>query len=595
MKDTVLISTHHLPTAGALRGAFRSSGYRVELVTPREELDPGAGVLLVLTDALAESAGELAAQARDGLHIPVFGVAAPGRERGIAALGLAETFAPSVDPDEVLLIAHTLLERRRLQRLTGIVGETDAIREALERVVQIAPVDSTVLLTGESGTGKELFARGVHALSPRRHKAFIAVNVAALSPTVLESELFGHEKGAFTGAIDSRRGLFELAHQGAIFLDEIGEIPPAIQTKLLRVLEQKEFLRVGGEAPIRVDARVIAATNQDLRHEVAAGRFRRDLYYRINVLHIELPPLRRRQADIPRLVEAFVAEVSARNDRRFAGINSDAMRILCEYAWPGNVRELRNLVESMVVLSPGREIGPDDIPDQVRSPGSSPLLPVPSPGPVSGEGEAGQLRPQLEFVFRTLVELRVDMDDLRREFEAYRQEHRYDEELLPGETGRVEIVASRADLPAPGLDQPPPAESGPAAEARPAPSLEAAPGRSEAASPAAPDASGADESRDRASPADESPDGAPATDELPAPPSGASADVPEAGEPPPQPAPPTPPDGIVLQPGMTLEDIERKAILAALEKVDGSRRHAARLLGIAERTLYRKIRRYGLE
>ena len=597
MKDTVLISTHHLPTAGALRGAFKSSGYRVELVTPREELDPGAGVLLVLTDALAKSAGELAAQARDRLHVPVFGVAVPGRERELGALGLAEIFAPSVDPDEVLLIAHTLLERRRLQRLTGIVGETDAIREALERVVQIAPVDSTVLITGESGTGKELFARGVHALSPRRHKAFIAVNVAALSPTVLESELFGHEKGAFTGAIDSRRGLFELAHRGTIFLDEIGEIPPAIQTKLLRVLEQKEFLRVGGEAPIRVDARVIAATNQDLRHEVAAGRFRRDLYYRINVLHIELPPLRRRQADIPRLVEAFVAEVSARNDRRFAGINADAMRILCEYAWPGNVRELRNLVESMVVLSPGGEIGPDDIPVQVRSPGSSPLLPVPAPSAGSAEGEAGQLRPELEFVFRTLVELRVDMDDLRREFEAYRQEHRFDEALLPGDTGRVEIVAPRVDAPATGLEPPLAAEPGQAAEAPPVPVLDAAsghgtstaPGQDEAASPAP------DEAPDDAPAADRTPDHATATDQPPTSPPATSEDGSEAAEPPLRPEPSAPPGGIVLQPGMTLEDIERKAILAALEEVEGSRRHAARLLGIAERTLYRKIRRYGLE
>ena len=591
MKDTVLISTHHLPTAGGLRGAFKSSGYRVELVTPREELDPGAGVLLVLTDALAESAEELTAQARDRLHVPVFGVAAPGRERELAALGLAETFAPSVDPDEVLLIAHTLLERRRLQRLTGIVGETDAIREALERVVQIAPVDSTVLITGESGTGKELFARGVHALSPRRHKAFIAVNVAALSPTVLESELFGHEKGAFTGAIDSRRGLFELAHRGTIFLDEIGEIPPAIQTKLLRVLEQKEFLRVGGEAPIRVDARVIAATNQDLRHEVAAGRFRRDLYYRINVLHIELPPLRRRQADIPRLVEAFVAEVSARNDRRFAGINADAMRILCEYAWPGNVRELRNLVESMVVLSPGREIGPDDIPAQVRSPGSSPLLPVPTPGPGPAEGDSAQLRPQLEFVFRTLVELRVDMDDLRREFEAYRQEHRFDEALLPGETGRVEIVAPRVDASATELEPPPPTEPGQAAEA-PVPVLDAPSGHD------APTAPAADESPDEGLAADRPPDHAAAPDQSPAAPSATSEDVAQPAERPAQPEPPepaAPPGGIVLQPGMTLEDIERQAILAALEEVDGSRRHAARLLGIAERTLYRKIRRYGLE
>lgn len=605
MKDTVLISTHHLPAAGALRGAFKSSGYRVELVTPREELDPGAGVLLVLTDALAESAGQLAAQARDRLHVPVFGLAAPGREREIAALGLAETFAPSADPDEVLLIAHTLLERRRLQRLTGIVGETDAIREALERVVQIAPVDSTVLITGESGTGKELFARGVHALSPRRHKAFIAVNVAALSPTVLESELFGHEKGAFTGAIDSRRGLFELAHQGTIFLDEIGEIPPAIQTKLLRVLEQKEFLRVGGEAPIRVDARVIAATNQDLRHEVAAGRFRRDLYYRINVLHIELPPLRDRSDDIPRLVEAFVEEVSARNDRRFAGINADAMRLLCAYAWPGNVRELRNLVESMVVLSPGKVIGPGDIPEQVRSPGSSPLLPAPSPAREAERGDAGQLRPQLEFVFRTLVELRVDMDDLRREFEAYRREHRFDEALLPGETGRVEIVARRADGPDARLEQPPRNAPGQAGEAHPVPSRDPEAAPLEVVSPHPPaGAPAADPTPDDAPAADRPPGGTPPAEELPAHPPATPEAASESAEAPTRPAPPeptprpepaAPPGGIVLQPGMTLEDIERQAILAALDDVDGSRRHAARLLGIAERTLYRKIRRYGLE
>ena len=200
-------------------------------------------------------------------------------------------------------MGRTAIERRRLQHLTGIVGETDAIREALERVVQIAPVAATVLVTGESGTGKELVARGIHALSPRRHKPFIAVNVAALSETLLESELFGHEKGAFTGAIDARRGLFELADGGTIFLDEIGEMPLATQTKLLRVLEQREFHRVGGEKTIRVDVRIVAATNQDLRQLVAIGEFRRDLYFRLNVLHIDLPALRERRDDIPLLVE----------------------------------------------------------------------------------------------------------------------------------------------------------------------------------------------------------------------------------------------------------------------------------------------------
>ena len=309
---------------------------------------------------------------------------------------------------------------------------------------------------------------------------------------------------------------------------------------------------------------MIAATNQDLRHEVAAGRFRRDLYYRINVLHIELPPLRRRPDDIPRLVEAFVEEVSARNGRRFAGINADAMRILQGYSWPGNVRELRNLVESMVVLSPGKEIGPDDIPPQVRAPGSSPLLPVRSPVQESGDEGAGQLRPQLEFVFRTLVELRVDMDDLRREFDAYRREHRYDEGLLPEETGRVEIVS-------PGDEA---LEVGPGGPPADAPDEPAGALPTQAAAP--PSGSGEAPSIS---------DDAPYT----------SGDAPATAESSPQSEPEVAPGGIVLQPGMTLEDIERKAILAALEEVDGSRRHAARLLGIAERTLYRKIRRYGLE
>ena len=185
--------------------------------------------------------------------------------------------------------------------------------------MQIAPVASTVLITGESGTGKELVARGLHALSPRRHKRFIAVNVAALADTLLESELFGHEKGAFTGAIDARRGLFELAHGGTIFLDEIGEMPLATQTKLLRVLEQREFLRVGGEETIRVDVRIIAATNENLRRLVALRELRRDLYYRLNVLSIQLPPLRERREDIPLLVREFVREVSERHEAAVQG------------------------------------------------------------------------------------------------------------------------------------------------------------------------------------------------------------------------------------------------------------------------------------
>jgi DNA-binding NtrC family response regulator len=340
-------------------------------------------------------------------------------------LGLEEVFQTPLDVDAVVLLARRALARKHLQRLTGIVGESDPIREALERVLQIARVDSTVLITGESGTGKELVARGIHALSPRRHKPFIPVNVAALSETLLESEIFGHAKGAFTGAIDSRRGFFELAHEGTIFLDEMGEMPLATQTKLLRVLEQREFLKVGGESPIRVDVRIITATNQNLRLRVNTGEFRRDLYHRLNVLHIELPPLRQRREDIPLLVEHFVKVVSETHDRAFIGISDEAMKILMEYDWPGNVRELRNLVESMVVLAPGREILASDIPVEVRNGGGAgalirvgdePMLPVPS-----GEGGVAAGRAELEFIFRTMVDMRMDVDQLRSEFELYRR------------------------------------------------------------------------------------------------------------------------------------------------------------------------------
>ncbi|MDE3005118.1 MAG: sigma-54 factor interaction domain-containing protein, partial [Gemmatimonadota bacterium] len=244
--------------------------------------------LLIVTGLDEDGTSALATQATTALHIPVFAVAddtARIPRRG----GFEEVFSAEGDLDDVVLLGRRAIERQRLRALTGIVGQTDAMRQVLERVVQIAPVTSTVLVTGESGTGKELVARGIHALSPRRHKPFIAVNVAALSETLLESELFGHEKGAFTGAIDSRKGLFELADGGTIFLDEIGEMPLATQTKLLRVLEQREFHRVGGEASIKIDVRIVAATNQDLRQLVAIGDFRRDLYFRLTVLGNELP------------------------------------------------------------------------------------------------------------------------------------------------------------------------------------------------------------------------------------------------------------------------------------------------------------------
>jgi DNA-binding NtrC family response regulator len=335
----------------------------------------------------------------------------PAVESRLRAAGFSELWAKPLSIEEVAAGIRRLLERQRLSRETGLIGESDAMRAVLVQVEQIAPVSSTVLIEGESGTGKELVARAVHLRSPRRNKPFIAVNVGALPETLLESELFGHEKGAFTGAAERRLGRFELAHGGTIFLDEIGEIPTSTQVKLLRVLEEREVTRVGGTTTIPVDVRVVTATNAPLREAVASGTFRADLFYRLNVLRIYLPPLRERREDIPTLVRRFVAELSQAHDRPFHGISAQALQVLVDYPWPGNIRELRNLIESMVVLSPGREIGASDIPPQIRD-GGSRLLPVPI-GPVV-RGQAGADGRELEFILRSLVELKLNVEELRR-------------------------------------------------------------------------------------------------------------------------------------------------------------------------------------
>ena len=553
MADTVLVTTHDLPLAGELRDGFRHAGYRVELFTSSEDVgavrDP---VLLVFTGGADTPAARRQAgqAARSGL--PAFAVT--GRDGALdLPPGVGATFAAPADPEEIVLVGTRAIERNRLRRATGIVGETDAMIEVMERIVQIAPVDATVLITGESGTGKELVARGVHALSRRRHKAFIPVNVAALSETLLESELFGHEKGAFTGAIDTRKGLFELATGGTIFLDEIGEMPPQTQTKLLRVLEQQEFHRVGGQKLIRVNVRILAATNQQLEQLVVSGGFRKDLYYRLNVLTISLPPLRHRREDIPRLVDNFIREASERHDRGpFRGISDEAMEILVRHRWPGNVRELRNLVESMVVLAPGQRIRAEDIPADVRS-GEAPLAVVPvarHPDTPADEG-VRHLRPQLEFLFRTMMELRVDIEDLRREFEDFQTDERRTRALIAGPAGRGEGEAARSvgEIVVPrGSGEAgtgPPVEDDPEASSGPEPRGE---------------------------------------------PQGAT-DAGPASEPESQPLPP----GVVAyRPGMTLEEMEVEIMQAVLDSVGWNRRRAAGILGIGERTLYRKVRKYDL-
>jgi DNA-binding NtrC family response regulator len=518
--ERVLITTVDLEPAVRLRDAFEADGYDVELLTPGEHIaDVADPVLLVLTGGLDQKqARRLAREAAEHGRLPIIALTesvGQATQELRFALGVHEFAVKPIDPADVVLIGRRLIDRQRLREATGIVGETDAMREAMERIVQIAPVNSTVLITGESGTGKERIARGIHALSPRKHKPFIAANVAALPENLLESELFGHEKGAFTGAVGQRKGYFELAHRGTLFLDEIGEMPHSTQAKLLRVLEEREFMRVGGETAITVDVRVITATNQNLRHMVDSGRFRRDLYYRLNVLHIDLPPLRERRADIPLLIESFIRQTSEQHDRPQITVSPEALAVLMRYDWPGNVRELKNLIESMVVLAPGRMIQPQDIPPEIRSPTPSHFNLLPAPMPRAEEGSAPA--PELEFIFRTLIQLRMDVDDLRRQFEDYRHQHPELPQVMGPMYGSVPLmpVGRAIEVPMPESNGTHPDDA-------------------------------ADENT------------------------------------------------IVFRPGVTMAELEKEAITAALKQVAGNRRKAAEMLGLGERTLYRKIKEYGI-
>jgi two-component system NtrC family response regulator len=247
-----------------------------------------------------------------------------------------------------------------------IIGRGKAMQRVLELVTKAAPSKSTVLITGESGTGKELIAKAIHYASPRKKGAFVSVNCMALSSGVLESELFGHEKGSFTGAVARKRGRFEMAHEGTIFLDEIGELSADLQVKLLRVLQERKIERVGGGESIEVDIRVVAATNKNLEEAVAAGEFREDLFYRLNVVRLDMPPLRERREDIPILAAHFLERYAAENAKPFKGFSPEAIDYLTAYEWPGNVRQLQNVIERCVVLASGDIIGVEDLPLEIK-------------------------------------------------------------------------------------------------------------------------------------------------------------------------------------------------------------------------------------
>ncbi len=258
-------------------------------------------------------------------------------------------------------------ELDRAGRSREVIGTSEVMRSAVSLLEMVAPARSTVLLLGESGTGKEVFARALHRLSTRASAPFIAVNCAAIPENLLESELFGHERGAFTGAVGRRDGRFQLAHGGTLMLDEIGDLPLPLQGKLLRALQEGEIERIGGGRPERVDVRVVAATNRDLRAEVEAGRFREDLYWRLDVIRIELPPLRQRADDVPALAHHFLRRFAAQNGKQVTSIEAAALEALCAWRWPGNVRELENVIERGVVLARGTSLGTAELPNHIAS------------------------------------------------------------------------------------------------------------------------------------------------------------------------------------------------------------------------------------
>ncbi|MBL8601675.1 MAG: sigma-54-dependent Fis family transcriptional regulator [Myxococcales bacterium] len=373
---------------------LKLEGYQVEVAddgdTAMRALDEHAADVVVTDLKMPRVDGmALLAHIRERFPgLPVIVVTAFGDvSSAVTAMraGAEHYLVKPVDFDELQLAIERSLERRDLRveaeqlrqqlndrdrgGLEGLLGSSPAMQKLYKTAMQIAPARASVLITGESGTGKGELARAIHAKGPRASRPFVTLNCASLAESLLESELFGHERGSFTGADRRRIGRFEQAHGGTLFLDEIGEIPPSIQLKLLRVLQERTFERVGGDAPIKVDVRLIAATNRDLPHEVEEKRFREDLYYRLNVVHIEMPPLRTRGQDILTLAQHFLTRFSRDNHKPVTGLSDGAAARLLAHRWPGNVRELENAIERAVVLTEGGQLTEDDLPLEVATAG----------------------------------------------------------------------------------------------------------------------------------------------------------------------------------------------------------------------------------
>jgi DNA-binding NtrC family response regulator len=534
----VLVLRYDPESASQVAGLLRESGYEVAVSGSfrelSEQLDSApTAPLIVLAGGLSEPPAReflWGLRTRD-VRGPVLAlVERLDRERAdqLRRLGVDDALDKPFDPTELLLVVRQLLERDELQRRTRILGRSPAIQEMLTKVAQYAPVSSTVLIEGESGTGKELVARAIHALSPRAGHPFVAVNCAAITETLLESELFGHERGAFTGAVAQRKGRFEQADHGTLFLDEVGEMAAATQVKLLRVLEERELVRVGGSEVVHVDVRVIAATNKVLREAVERGEFRRDLYYRLNVLHVDVPPLRERREDIPLLVHRFVQDFAREQGREPVEVSEEAMAILQNYDWPGNVRELRNQVERMLVQTYGARVRPKDVPTHIYERANpARLLPVaPARDAPGDEGE---------FLYRYLFELRRDLAEIRSLLQDSAQRGTLLREipLNAGDEAHDAVPPARVEEPSAG-----------------------------AAAPAESAAAIRQPSRD---PVEQT-----------------------------RALPPGEISSLGFRVGMSLDELEKRAIELTLAQVKGNRRQAAGILGIGERTLYRKLKEYGL-
>jgi transcriptional regulator with PAS, ATPase and Fis domain len=379
------------------------------------------------------------------------------------------------------------MDRAEFQKAHGIIGDSVEIREIVDVILQVAPTDITVLVTGESGTGKEVIAKAIHAASRRAAKPMISVNAGAIPEGIIESELFGHEKGSFTGAGETRKGYFEIADGGTVFLDEIGELPAALQVKFLRVLENGEFIRVGSSVPRKVDVRVVAATNKDLESEVRRGNFRADLFYRLRSVNIRIPPLRERRDDIPLFFHEFARQISAKNNIPFAGVTDEAMDLLRTYHWPGNVRELRNAVESIIIIEKGRLVDGASIRKYLKD-----LREEERPRHLPVFAHKTPEQAERELLYRALLEMKNDIMDIK----ALLQERH-----------------------------------------------------------------------------------APVVHDVPA---YVEANV--------DPETPAGSDRV-----MSLDEVEKRMIIGALDRFSGNRRLASRALNISERTLYRKIKEYGLD